>query len=121
MARFLVVLRPRDDVPPRSLIDAVEPLITELEGEIDHRTPAHLSAMLRGGGESLGLQLFADVQTSQRGPLLELVLISGESMGKGAPHTRECFENLLHHAAVTMPGLEPVFRSDRDGPVPRRH
>jgi hypothetical protein len=118
MARFLAVLRPRDPLTAAELIEALDPLLDQLEGTVDHRTTAHLSMMLRTGGETHDLQLFADVQAKAGGRVLELVLISGESMGKGAPRTRECFEDLLQRAAGTLPSLELVFRSDRDGPIP---
>jgi hypothetical protein len=89
----------------------------QLEAEVDHRTPAHLSALLKGGSDNLSLQLFADVQSKAGGPVLELVLISRESMGKGSPQTRERLEDLVRKAAAAMPQLELIFRSDRDGPV----
>jgi len=76
-----------------------------------------VSVML-GGGEQLRLQLFADVQAKAGGPVLELVLMSREAMGKGAPQTRHWFDQLAAAAAETMPQLELVFRSDRDGPLP---
>ena len=116
MARYLMVLRPQVVLDPAALIPALDPLIERLRAEVDHRTPAHLSAML-GGGEQLRLQLFADVQAKAGGPVLELVLMSREAMGKGAPQTRQWFDQLAA-AAETMPQLELVFRSDRDGPLP---
>ena len=61
---------------------------------------------------------FADVQAKAGGPVLELVLMSREAMGKGAPQTRQWFEQLALAVAETMPQLELVFRSDRDGPLP---
>ena len=88
-----------------------------LSAEIDHRTPAHLSAMLRCGSESLRLQLFADVQARAEGPALELVLMSQEPMGRGAPQTLERLRELVDAAADCLPEMELVFRSDRDGPV----
>jgi hypothetical protein len=117
MARYLMVFRPRGSAEPVALIACLEPLIARMRAEVDHRTPAHLSAML-GGGEQLRLQLFADVQAKATGPVLELVLMSREAMGKGAPQTRQWFEQLAAAAAETMPELELVFRSDRDGPLP---
>lgn len=119
MARFLLVLKPRSPMDVGSLIDALDPLLTALTAEIDHRTPAHLSALL-SVTESLRLQLFADVQSKLDGKVLELVLMSRESMARGAPITRERFENLVSLAATTMPDLTAVFRSDRDGALPSR-
>ena len=71
-----------------------------------------------GEDRSLRLQLFADVQAKAGGPVLELVLMSREAMGKGAPQTRQWFDQLAAAAAETMPEMELVFRSDRDGPLP---
>ena len=117
MARFLLVYRPRTPVGPELLILQLEPLLAQLQAEIDHRTPAHLSAMLRGGSESLRLQLFADVQARTDGPVLELVLMSQEPMGRGAPQTLERLKELVAAAADHLSDMELVFRSDRDGPV----
>ena len=100
MARFLLVYRPRTPVGPELLILQLEPLLERLHAEIDHRTPAHLSAMLRGGSESLRLQLFADVQARADGSVLELVLMSQEPMGRGAPHTLERLKEQIGRAHV---------------------
>lgn len=118
MARFLTVLKPRSSVTPSALIDGLEPLLQALHAEIDHRTPAHLSALLRGGHEQLRMQLFADVQAKAEGPVLELVLMSREPMGQGAPHTRAVFARMLEQAGALLPGLDLCFRSDRDGALP---
>ncbi len=117
MARYLMVLRPESAMEPAALIDRLEPLMTRLRAEVDHRTSAHLSAML-GGGEQMRLQFFADVQAKSDGPVLELVLMSREPMGKGAPQTLRWFEELVLATAEMMPELQLVFRSDRDGPLP---
>lgn len=119
MARFLLVFRPRTPSGPELLIPQLEPLMERLSAEIDHRTPAHLSAMLRCGSESLRLQLFADVQARAEGPVVELVLMSQEPMGKGAPQTLERLKELLEAAGECLADFELVFRSDRDGPVQR--
>lgn len=118
MARFLLVLRPKSPVGSAVLIDQLQPVLQGLEAVVDHRTPAHLSALLRGGGETQRLQLFADVQAKLEGPVLELVLMSREAMGQGAPQTRAVFERLLALVASAMPEQELVFRSDRDGALP---
>ena len=118
MARFLTVLKPRSSATPAALIDALQPLLKALHAEIDHRTPAHLSALLRGGHEQLRMQLFADVQAKAEGPVLELVLMSREPMGQGAPLTRAVFQQMLELAASALPDLQLCFRSDRDGALP---
>lgn len=119
MARYLMVLRPQGPVESGALIAGLDPLIQRMRAEVDHRTTAHLSAMVVTG-DPLRLQLFADVQTKADGKVLELVLMSREAMGKGAPQTREWFERLAEAAGETMPELQLVFRSDRDGPLPDR-
>lgn len=115
MARFLLVLRPRESQTPAALLNSVHPLLEALQAEVDHRTPAHVSALLKGGAESQRMQLFADVQAKAEGPVLELVLLSREGMGTGAPHTRQTFEHVVTLSSQHMPGCEAVFRSDRDG------
>ena len=118
MARFLLVLKPRMAVAVPQLIDGLAPVLQELQAEIDHRTPAHLSALLRGGQEHLRMQLFADVQAKAEGPVLELVLMSREPMGQGAPQTRLVFQQMLELVASSQLDLELTFRSDRDGAFP---
>jgi len=119
MARFLVVLKPSAVMEAAAMLEALQPVLQGLNAEIEHRTPAHLSAMIRGGGESQRMQLFADVQSKADGKVLELVLLSREAMGSTAPQTRQIFERLLeliHNHVQTMP---LNFRSDRDGPLPK--
>ncbi|MEI8250338.1 MAG: hypothetical protein WCF98_04140 [Synechococcus sp. ELA057] len=118
MARFLVVLKPRNPVEPQELISALDPLVKRLMAEVEHRTAAHLSAMLRDASDNLRLQLFADVQAQSCGPVLELVLMSREPMGRGAPLTRGRFGQLLELVEETIPSVQVTFRSDRDGPLP---
>ena len=120
MARFLVVLQPGEPMEPQQLIEALDPLLHRLSAEVEHRTSAHLSAMLRDPGENLSQQLFADVQAKAMGPVLELVLMSREAMGRGAPLTRERFTQLVDLLAELAPQLQMIFRSDRDGPLPDR-
>jgi hypothetical protein len=120
MARFLLVLKPAAERQGAALIDALDPVIRGLHAEVDHRTSAHLSALLRGGQEHLRMQLFADVQAKAEGPVLELVLMSRESMGQGAPQTLCVFHQLLELVASLQPAFQPLFRSDRDGALPGR-
>jgi hypothetical protein len=118
MARFLVVLRPQEPMRPADLIAALDPLVARLAGEVEHRTSAHLSAMLPESSDHLRLQLFADVQAHPPGPLLELMLISREPMGRGAPFTRSGLSLMLRLIRETLPSLQVVFRSDQDGALP---
>jgi len=117
MARFLLVLKPRAAVQPSALIEALAPLLQALQAEVDHQTTAHLSAVLRTIGEQQRMQLFADVQNKADGIVLELAVMSREAMGRGAPQTLAVFEELANQAA-RLGGLDVVFRSDRDGPIP---
>ena len=74
MARFLVVLSPSGAMEAGAMLEALRPVLQGLNAEIEHRTPAHLSAMIRGGGESQRMQLFADVQSKADGRVLEVVV-----------------------------------------------
>ena len=118
MARFLTVFKPAGSPSAASLIEALQPLLRDLHAEVDHRTPAHLSALMRGWQEQLRMQLFADVQSKAEGPVLELVLMSREPMGQGAPQTLAVFQRLIQLVADGVPALELRFRSDRDGALP---
>jgi len=119
MARFFTVLEPHVLVGAVTLVDSLEPVLQVLYAEVDHRTSAHLSALLRGGHERWRMQLFADVQSKSGGPVLELVLMSREPMGQGAPQTRLVFETMLEVVASALPDLQVTFRSDRDGALPQ--
>jgi hypothetical protein len=116
MARFVLVLKPSAPLEARGLIASLDPLIERLQADVDHRTPAHLSALL-GGSDNLRTQLFADVQSKLGGLVLEVVVMSREAMGGGAPVTRERFQRLIDVARETMPHLTPMFRSDLDGAI----
>ncbi len=118
VARFLVVLKPSPAMAAEAMLGALHPVLEALNAEIEHRTPAHLSAMLRGSGESQRMQLFADVQSNADGKVLELVLLSREAMGSTAPHTRAVFERLLQLLQQHVQAMPLTFRSDRDGPLP---
>ncbi len=118
MARFLVVLRPTAEMAATTMLEALHPVLAGLNAEVEHRTPAHLSAMIRGGGESQRMQLFADVQAKADGSVLELVLLSREAMGSTAPKTRQVFERLLELIQQHVHTMPLNFRSDRDGPLP---
>jgi hypothetical protein len=100
------------------MLEALRPVLQGLNAEIEHRTPAHLSAMIRGGGESQRMQLFADVQSKADGRVLEVVVLSREAMGSTAPHTRQTFERLLELIQEHVHTMALSFRSDRDGPLP---
>jgi hypothetical protein len=118
MARFLVVLRPTAEMAATTMLEGLHPVLEGLNAEVEHRTPAHLSAMIRGGGESQRMQLFADVQAKADGRVLELVLLSREAMGSTAPQTRQVFERLLELIQKHVHTMPLSFRSDRDGPLP---
>lgn len=132
MARFLLVLQPpcaagtspqlpADSRPNAAgIIQSLEPVLQALSAEVDHRTSSHLSALLRQGGEGQPMQLFADVQSRPGGgKTLELVLLSRESMGLGAPQTRAVLERLMALCQTHLKEMRLAFRSDRDGPCPR--
>ncbi|MFO8238482.1 MAG: hypothetical protein R6U00_09615 [Prochlorococcaceae cyanobacterium] len=129
MARFLLVLKPtaaaaagdpasRGSTQAAELLDGLAPVLDALSAEVDHRTPAHLGALLKQGGEVQRMQLFADVQSQAGGRALELVLLSREPMGLRAPQTMKTLERLVELVHTHLPELDLVFRSDRDGPCP---
>ncbi len=124
MARFLLVLKPTGSVPgagnqpAQELLACLAPVLDGLSAQVDHRTPAHLGALLKQGGEVQRMQLFADVQSQAGGRTLELVLLSREPMGLRAPETMKTFERLVELVHTHLPAMELVFRSDRDGPCP---
>ncbi|MEO1002435.1 MAG: hypothetical protein AAFX65_04905 [Cyanobacteria bacterium J06638_7] len=124
MARYLLVLKPTGSshatgqAATRGLIDGLAPVLAALSAEVDHRTPAHLGALLKQGGETQRMQLFADVQSEASGRTLELVLLSREPMGLRAPETLNTFERLVQLVHTHLPAMDLVFRSDRDGPCP---
>lgn len=117
MARFQVVLRPRQPAEADRLIEDLEPLLEHLGAHVDQRAHGHLIATVPPGADGLPLQLYADVQRRADGPHVELVLMSPEPMVRGATRTRERFAQLLEVIEATLPELQLVFRSDRDGPV----
>ncbi|MCP9928910.1 hypothetical protein [Cyanobium sp. CH-040] len=125
MARFLLVLKPTGTQPAATpgergggLLECLAPVLDALHADVDHRTPAHLGALLRNGAENQRMQLFADVQSHADGRLLELVLLSREPMGTRAPDTSRTFQRLVDLVHTHLPNLAVVFRSDRDGPAP---
>ncbi|EDY38313.1 hypothetical protein CPCC7001_1192 [Cyanobium sp. PCC 7001] len=118
MARFLLVLKPEGHPESAAILRALDPVLRALNAEVDHRTSAHLGAMVKEGGESQRMQLFADVQSKADGKVLELVLLSREAMGLRAPQTHQMFEKLVQLVQQHLEGMTLQFRSDRDGPLP---
>ncbi|MEB3261565.1 MAG: hypothetical protein VKK94_01245 [Cyanobacteriota bacterium] len=118
MARFLLVLQPPGNPSSQWILEQLAPVLQSLQAEVDHQTPAHMSALLKGAAEVQRMQLFADVQAKDKGAVLELVLLSREAMGTGAPETRRTFEELLQLLETHLGSFERVFRSDRDGALP---
>jgi hypothetical protein len=136
MARFLLVLQSSSSVPSQAavgtphrepgdteaVLQALEPVLRGLNAEVDHRTRAHLGALVKQGGENQRMQLFADVQSKPGGAkALELVLLSRESMGLGAPQTLAVFERLVALCQEHLQDMRLIFRSDRDGPLQDGH
>jgi hypothetical protein len=101
------------------MLKALDPVLRDLNAEVDHRTSAHLGAMVKQGGETQRMQLFADVQSKADGRVLELVLLSREAMGLRAPKTHQTFMRLLELVSQHLGGMTLQFRSDLDGPIPQ--
>jgi hypothetical protein len=96
------------------------PTLVALGAEMDNEGTAHLSALMRVQPQGLAVQLFADVQPQADGPELDVVLMSVEAMTRGAPLTHQALHALIGLLPQQSPDLELVFRSDRDGPLPRK-
>jgi hypothetical protein len=120
MARLMVVLKPRGRTTGEELIPFLLPTLALLGTEIDHQGTLHLSGLLRVPPQGLAVQLFADVQPQAEGPELDVVLMSGEAMTKGAPLTHQALASLIALLPEHAADLELTFRSDRDGPLPHR-
>lgn len=120
MARLLLVLKPRGQAAAVDLIPQILPALAALGTEIDNRGPAHLSALMRVPPQGLAVQVFADVQPQADGPELDVVLMSSEAMTRGAPQTLQALQSLIELLPELVPGLELIFRSDRDGPLPSK-
>ncbi len=116
----MLVLKPRGLAAGHELIPKLMPALSKLGTEIDHEGPAHLSGLLRVPPQGLAVQLFADVQPQADGPELDVVLMSAEAMTKGAPVTLQALRSLIELLHDHAGDLELIFRSDRDGPVPRQ-
>ncbi|MFZ0409095.1 MAG: hypothetical protein WAM11_13435 [Cyanobium sp.] len=69
MARFLLVLKPRESIGCRDLIGAMDVPVDPIGARMDHRAPAHPGALVRRRGENLQLQLCVDVQDQVQGRL----------------------------------------------------
>jgi DNA-directed RNA polymerase subunit F len=120
MARLIIVLKPRGPAAGHELIPKLMPALERLDPEFDHQGPSHLSAVMRVPPHGMVVQIFADVQPQADGPELDVVLMSSETMIKGAPQTLQAFTKLISLLPEHAGDLELIFRSDRDGPVPRQ-
>lgn len=116
----MVVLKPKGTRTGEELITFLLPTLALLDTEIDHQGTLHLSGLLRVPPQGLAVQLFADVQPQAEGPELDVVLMSGEAMTKGAPLTHQALASLIALLPEHAADLELTFRSDRDGPLPHR-
>ncbi|MCT0220002.1 hypothetical protein KQ304_13550 [Synechococcus sp. CS-1329] len=120
MARLIIVLKPRGPAAGHELIPKLMPALQRLNAEFEHQGPSHLSGVMRVPPQGMAVQIFADVQPQADGPELDVVLMSSEMMTKGAPQTQSAFAELIGLLPDHAGDLELIFRSDRDGPVPRQ-
>ncbi len=120
MARLMVVLKARGAAAAHELMPKLLPTLVALGAETDNEGSAHLSALMRVQPQGLAVQIFADVQPQADGPELDVVLMSVEAMTRGAPLTHQALHALIGLLPQQSPDLELVFRSDRDGPLPRK-
>ena len=120
MARPLVLLKPRDSIPCRDLVAAADVPVDRLEVQLDPGIPERLAVMRLAHRHKRRPQLMAEAQAKAVDPMLALLLRRLEPLECAAPHNRQRLIDLLQGSAVTMTGLDLVFRSDQSSPQAER-
>ena len=120
MARPLVLLKPRDSIPCRDLVAAADVPVDRLEVQLDPGIPERLAAMRLAHRHNRRPQLMAEAQAKAVDLMLALLLRRLEPLECAAPHNRQRLIDLLQGSAVTMTGLDLVFRSDQSSPQAER-
>ncbi|MEB3276333.1 MAG: hypothetical protein VKM92_05130 [Cyanobacteriota bacterium] len=95
----------------------IEPLAAQLGVELSWLDRRNASMALLLPPQGISVQLLLEF----RGHGEVTVLVSSrEGMGKGAPQSRSCFEQVLALVTEQLPGAQLRYRSDRDGPIRQR-
>jgi hypothetical protein len=115
MARFEALLAPvRDLEAARTCIDQ---LAQEWQGAADWLDKRNASLTVHVAPTGLQVKLLLELQPSGQ---LGVLVSSREGMGGGAVQTKEVLDQLLAILERLLPGVQVVFRSDRDGPIRQR-
>ena len=115
MARFEALLAPvRDLEAARTCIDQ---LAQEWQGAADWLDGRNASLTVHVAPTGLQVKLLLELQHSGQ---LGVLISSREGMGGGAVQTKVVLEQLLASLERLLPGVQVVFRSDRDGPIRQR-
>jgi hypothetical protein len=95
----------------------LERLATALSVELSWLDRRNASMALLLPPQGISVQLLLEFRGHGE---ITVLLSSREGMGKGAPQSRNCFEQVLAQLSEQLPAAELRYRSDRDGPVRQR-
>jgi len=115
MARFEALLAPASN--PSDWSAAVNQLAQEWQGSADWLDGRNASLTVHVAPTGLQVKLLLELQHSGQ---LGVLISSREGMGSGAVQTKVVLEQLLVSLERLLPGVQVVFRSDRDGPIRQR-
>ena len=115
MARFEALLAPASN--PSDWSAAVNQLAQEWQGAADWLDGRNASWTVHVAPTGLQVKLLLELQRSGQ---LGVLISSREGMGGGAVQTKVVLEQLLASLERLLPGVQVVFRSDRDGPIRQR-
>jgi hypothetical protein len=115
MARFEALLAPvRDLEAARACIDQ---LAQEWQSVPDWLDGRNASLTVHVAPTGLQVKLLLELQHSGQ---LGVLITSREGMGAGALQSKVILEQLLAELQRRLPGVQVLFRSDRDGPIRQR-
>ena len=115
MARFEALLAPASN--PSDWSAAVNQLAQEWQGAADWLDGRNASLTVHVAPTGLQVKLLLELQHSGQ---LGVLISSREGMGGGSLQTKVVLEQLLASLERLLPGVQVVFRSDRDGPIRQR-
>lgn len=115
MARFEALLAPASNASDWSA--AIEQLAQEWQGAPDWLDGRNASLTVHVAPTGLQVKLLLELRHSGQ---LGVLISSREGMGGGAQQTRVVLAQLLASLERLLPGVQVLFRSDRDGPIRQR-
>lgn len=116
MARYEALLYTNSQDPSHHK-QVAEQLARTLNVELTWLDRRNASMALLLAPQAISVQLLLEFRDHGE---ITVLLSSREGMGKGAPQSRSCFEQVLGLLAVQLPGAQQRYRSDRDGPIRQR-